>query len=105
MKVTSPPNSFAPLVDRAVGRDVVVLARLHVDRDVDLRKVEALAAQVELALGQHVPAIEVAQVGKVQRLGHPRLVGVPEQQVERPGLLAHQVVVHEERPDQVVGPQ
>ena len=41
----------------------------------------------------------------MQRLGHPRLVRVPEQQVEGFGLLAQQVVVHEERPDQVVGAQ
>jgi hypothetical protein len=41
----------------------------------------------------------------VQGLGHARLVGVPEQQVERPRLLAHQVVVDEERPDQVVAAQ
>ena len=41
----------------------------------------------------------------MQRLGHAGLVGVPEQQIEGGRRLAHQVVGHEERPDQVVGPE
>ena len=39
----------------------------------------------------------------MQLLGHPGLVGVPEQQVEGGRRLAHQIVGDEERPDQVVG--
>ena len=37
--------------------------------------------------------------------GHARRVGIPVQQIEGEGVLAHQVVVDYERPDQIVRPQ
>ena len=37
--------------------------------------------------------------------GHASGVSVPEQQIEREGLFAHQVIVDHERPDQIIGPQ
>jgi hypothetical protein len=37
--------------------------------------------------------------------GHPRGVGIPVQQIEGVGILAQQVVVHHEIPDQIVGAQ
>src|SRR3546814_13076000 len=38
-------------------------------------------------------------------LRHARRVGVPVEQVEGEGVLAHQVVVHHEGPDEVIGAQ
>ena len=49
--------------------------------------------------------IELAQVERMVGRRHARGVGIPEQQVEGEGLLAQQVVVDDERPDQVVGAQ
>ncbi len=40
---------------------------------------------------------------QVQR--HPRGIGVPVEQIERHRLLAEQIIVHHERPDQIVGTQ
>ncbi len=82
---------------------MVLLGGLGVDRRLHLREVELHAAELHLALGQTVLLIELAQVEQVQRPRHARLVGVPVEQVERSGIPAHQVVVDEEAPDQVVG--
>ena len=41
----------------------------------------------------------------MQRLGHPGLVRIPEQQVKGGRVLAQQIIADEEGPDQVVGPQ
>ena len=84
---------------------MVVARGLDIDRRLHVAEVQRHPVQLQHTPGQRVVLVEVAQVEQVQRLGHPRLVAVPEQQVEGLGLLAHQVVVHEERPDQVVAAQ
>jgi hypothetical protein len=54
---------------------------------------------------QQVLHVHVAQVEAVHRRRHARGIGVPVQQVEGEGVLAQQVVVHHEGPDQVVRAQ
>jgi hypothetical protein len=69
--------------------------------DVDRRVEQRDAAR----FAQQVVEVHVAQVVAVHLVGHARGIGVPVEQVEGEGLLAHQVVVDHEGPDQVVGAQ
>ncbi len=85
---------------------MVFLAGLDVGRDRDLAQVDRHVVDEQAArLHQQVLLIHVAQVVHVHRRRHARGIGVPEQQVEREGVLAHQVVADHERPDEVVGAQ
>src|SRR3546814_10726554 len=83
------------LVDRAIGRDMVLAAGLQVDGNFDLAEVEALAGQFQLArLRQQVLLVHVAQVEAVHLGRHARAVGIPVQQVEGEGLLAERSEEH-----------
>ena len=71
----------------------------------DGREVHGGAEHARLArLHQRVAQAQIEEVA-VQTGGHPGGVGVPEQDVERRGIPALQVVVDPVGPDQVVGPQ
>jgi hypothetical protein len=68
--------------------------------------VERLAAERNSArLGQQIFDVHVAQVERVHLRRHASGIGVPVQQVERERFLAEQIIVHHERPDQIVGAQ
>src|SRR5437879_9726337 len=54
-------EQFRALVDGARWRDVVLLRGLHVDRGLYLGKVKLHAVEDQLALGQGVLAVELAQ--------------------------------------------
>ena len=87
-------------------RDVVldggneVGGRLHF-RQVDGRPVEGDGARFD----QLVADVHLAQVKQVHGHRHARRIRIPVQQVERKRVLAQQVVVDIEGPDQVVGAQ
>jgi len=95
----------ARVEDRFTRRDMVLAARLKVDRDLHLAKIEGLAAELEAPAGQKIVAVEIGQVRKVQRARHPRLVRVPKQQVERERVAAQQVIVDHVAPHQIVRTQ
>ena len=88
------------------GRDMVLPRGQEVGRHVDPPEVDGVAQQGQAAgFAQQVLLIHLAQVEAVHTRRHPGAVAVPIQQVERERLVAHQVVVDHERPDQVVGTQ
>ena len=91
-------------IGRLPRRDVVLDRRQEVGRGLDLRDIDRHAVERDAAgPAQQVLQVHVAQVEAVHRRRHAGGVGVPVEQVERERILAHQVVVHDERPDQVVG--
>ena len=69
--------------------------------DVDRHATEGDAARILELVGQ----VHIAQVEAVHCSRHAGGVGVPVKQIERERILAHQVVIDHERPDQVVGTQ
>ena len=82
-----------------------LIARDDVGRRLDHAEVHRASGDLQRALGELVLDVEVPQVERVHRGGHPGAVGVPGQDVERGRLLAHQPVGHHVVEDQVVGPQ
>ena len=84
---------------------MVLLGEELVDRDRHLREVELHAAQRHLALAQAVLVIELAQIEGVIGGRQPGRIRVPEEKVEREGLLAEKIIVHDVRPDQVAWPE
>ena len=78
----------------------------EIRRQAHLRQVDRHAGQREPAgLAQLVAHVHVAQVIAVYLRRHPRRIAVPVQKVEREWIAPEQVVVDDERPDQVVRAQ
>src|SRR6267378_2593578 len=95
---------------RAIGRapwnDVVLARRQHEHRQFHFSQIDRYAAVHQGAgLLQPVLEIGVAHVIAVHRPGQVGAVRIPEQQIERRGPAAEQIVVHDVRPDEVVGAQ
>ena len=85
---------------------MVLESRDEVARRLDLAQVDGDVVEGDAArLLEQVLHVHIAQVVAVHRVRHARRIAVPEQQVERERVLAHQVVVHHEGPDQVVRAQ
>ena len=83
---------------------MVLPGGLDIGRDPDPAEVDLLAQQFEPArTGKVVPLVHVAQVVDEELGREVGRIRVPVKQVERRGLLAEQVVVDHEVPDQVVG--
>ena len=85
---------------------MVLAGRQEEGRRLDPAEIDRHAAQRDAArLHQQVLLVHVAQIEAVHQCRHAGGIAVPIQQVEGEGVLAQQVVVHHERPDQVVGAQ
>ncbi len=85
---------------------MVVAGRQQKGRRLDLAQIDRHAAQGDAAgPRQQVLLVHLAQVEAVHRRRHARRIGVPVQQIERERRFAEQVVVDDERPDQIVGAQ
>src|SRR2546429_6395196 len=91
---------------RLPGNDTILLGTNGVDVLADLPKVNGHTLQDNLiGLDQVVLQVGVAQVERMGSTGHARPIRIPVEQVEDRGLLAHQEVVDDIAPNQVVGPQ
>ena len=77
----------------------------HEHRRADVLDRRRAPVDQQAARGEFVAEIEPAQVFRVHPVGHPRRIGVPGHQVDHRRAFAHQVVAHQPRPDQVVGPE
>ena len=85
---------------------MVLARRQQKSRRLDLAQVDRHPAEGDAARPrQQVLLVHLAQVEAVHRRRHARRIGVPIQQVKREGLLAEQIIVHDERPNQIVGAQ
>ena len=93
------------LVDGMPGRHVVELGPDGEQRHANVGQRHGLAARMEPAFGEIVVEEQVAQILGVHPVGHPRRIGVPRHEVGHRLALAHQVVAHRARPDEVVGAQ
>ena len=93
------------LVGRLPRRNVVLDGRQHVGRGGDTGDVDRFAREGEAAgLAQPISDVHVAHDEGVHRGRHVGRIAVPEQEVECGRLLAEQIAVHPERPDEIVGP-
>ena len=88
-------------VDRMPRADMVGSAGLNENRDLDIAHVHRLAEHFELAARELVLVIELAQIGLMGRARNVCLVGIPIEEVERPGLFAHHVIVDDIAPNQI----
>ena len=85
---------------------MILLGREDEGRDLDLAEIDGGLLQRDAArLHQEILLIHLAQIEAVHGGGHARGIGIPVEQVEGEGLLAQQVVVDHEGPDQIIGPQ
>ena len=96
-------------IGRGPGRDVVLAGRQEIGRRLDLGEVDRHPVELDAVwaarLDQLVVLVHGAQIEAVHGRRHARGIGVPVEQVEGEGVLAEQVVVHHEGPDEVVGAQ
>ena len=96
-------EELRPRVRRLPRRDMVLDRRYEIRRNGDLRHIDWSAGQRDAAgLAQLVPHVHVAEVKAVHLRRHPRRVLVPVQEIERKGVASHEVIVDDERPDQIV---
>ena len=101
-----PAEQLRAAIGRLPRRDVVLPRRQEIGRRLDLAEVDRHAGQRDaVRLRQQVLLVHLAQVEAVHPRRHAGRIGVPVQQVERERIVAQQVVVDDERPDQVVGAQ
>ena len=93
-------------IGRFPRRDMVFSRREEVAGRGDLAEVDRHAFQFDgPGHRQQILLIHLAQIETMHLRGHAGGIAVPVQQVEREGLVAKQIVVDHERPDQVVGAQ
>jgi hypothetical protein len=95
-----------PTIGRFPGRDVILPRRQHIDRQIHLAEIDRHALQCDATrLDQLILLIHLPKIEAVHRRRHAGAVAVPIQQVEGKRLVAEQVVIDHEGPDEIVGPQ
>ena len=87
---------------RSPRRDMIFFGRHHKQRRADVAQHDRLAIDLIAAFEQIVVEEQASQVFAVHAVGHAGPVGIPRHQVDHRPALAHQVLLHHLRPDQVV---
>ena len=102
-KLDRAAEQLRPRMCRLPRRDVVLHGRYETGRRGHLREIHRCAADHQFSgLGEQVAHVHIAQIEGVHLGRHARRIRVPVEQVERERVLAEQVVVDDERPDEVV---
>src|SRR6478672_7175968 len=87
-------------------RDMIFPARLNIGRRLYRIDVDTDSGDLDRPfLRQLVPLVEGLEIIAVPRGGQVRRVAVPVEQVERRGLVAHQVIVDDVTPDEIASAQ
>ena len=101
-----PTDQLGAGIGRSPRCDVILVGREEINWGLDLAQVDGHAGQGDATrFTQQVLLVHVAHVEAVHVARHARGIGVPVQQIEGIGILAQQVVVDHEIPDQIIGAQ